>query len=226
MRSGFSYIWISRIPKDRKTEKQQGWITIVHMTLLDKDIREPLFDWLEQRYGRIRILEEKQIGRSRADAVAVTENGLIGIEIKSDADSYARLSRQVKDYNKFYDFNMIVAGTRHAAHVHEHVPEWWGIITVEMENGRTDFYQVRAPKPNPKVKLASKLSLLWRPELAAVQERCHIAKYSGKSKAFVQEKLLEKVPEETLQREIIHALFERDYTLIEAEIDAYRKRKQ
>ena len=193
------------------------------MVLLDKDIREPLFDWLEEQYARIRILEEKQIGRSRADVVAVTEQGLIGIEIKSDADTYARLKRQVRDYDRFYDFNMVVAGTSHAAHIHEHVPDYWGIITVEPENGRTDFYQVRAPEQNPKVKTASKLSLLWRPELAAIQERCGLPKYREKSKEFVQKKLLEKLSEDVLQSEIIHALFERDYTLIEAEIRNYRR---
>ena len=193
------------------------------MVLLDKDIREPLFDWLEEQYARIRILEEKQIGRSRADVVAVTEQGLIGIEIKSDADTYARLKRQVRDYDRFYDFNMVVAGTSHAAHIHEHVPDYWGIITVELENGRTDFYQVRAPEQNPKVKTASKLSLLWRPELAAIQDRCGLPKYREKSKEFVQKKLLEKLSEDVLQSEIIHALFERDYTLIEAEIRNYRR---
>ena len=35
--------------------------------LLDKDIREPLFDFLEERYGKVRILEEKTVGNSRAD---------------------------------------------------------------------------------------------------------------------------------------------------------------
>lgn len=37
--------------------------------LCDADIREPLFDFLEEYYGKIRIIEEKQIGRSRADIV-------------------------------------------------------------------------------------------------------------------------------------------------------------
>ena len=41
------------------------------MSLLDKDIREPLFDWLEGRYGKQRILEEIVIGKSRADVVLV-----------------------------------------------------------------------------------------------------------------------------------------------------------
>ncbi len=59
--------------------------------LLDKDIREPLFDFLEETYGKIRILEEKTTGRARADVVMITEDKLYGIEIKSDADTYARL---------------------------------------------------------------------------------------------------------------------------------------
>lgn len=116
--------------------------------LYDKDIREPLFDFLEETYGKIRIIEEKQMGRSRADVVMVTPSALCGIEIKSDADTYARLKRQVRDYNQYYDYNYIVAGTTHAAHVEEHVPDWWGIITVELEEGRPDFYLLREAKEN------------------------------------------------------------------------------
>ena len=69
------------------------------MTTHDKDIREPLFDFLEEKYGKVRIIEEKVMGRARADGVMVTEDALVGLEIKSDADTYARLSRQVKDYH-------------------------------------------------------------------------------------------------------------------------------
>lgn len=192
------------------------------MSLLDRDIREPLFEWLEANHSMVRILEEKQIGRSRADVVAVTEQGLIGMEIKSDADTYARLSRQVKDYDRYYYFNVIVAGTSHAGHVAEHVPEWWGIVTVEMDRGQMDFYEMRNAKPNPKMRIEKQLSLLWRPELALIQERNGLPKYREKSKAFVQKKLLEKLPADLLHEEIVHALFERDYTLIEAEIDAFR----
>lgn len=34
----------------------------------------------------------------------------VGIEIKSDADTYARLDRQVKDYDRYFDRNIIVVG--------------------------------------------------------------------------------------------------------------------
>ena len=37
--------------------------------LHDKDIREPLFDFLDETYGKIRIIEEKAMGKSRADVI-------------------------------------------------------------------------------------------------------------------------------------------------------------
>ena len=106
------------------------------MTLYDHEIREPLFDWLEEKYGVVRILEEKQMGKARADALMVT-------------------------------------------------PE----------------------------------------ELVRIQKRNHLPAYKEKSKKFVQEKILLKIPEEQLHREISRELFERDYTLIEEELEEYRQQK-
>ena len=128
--------------------------------LKDKDIREALFDFLEIEYGKIRIYEEKMIGKSRADAYMVVDNALVGIEIKSDADTYARLEGQIKDYDKYFDFNMVVVGSSHGLHVEEHVPEHWGIITVEEVEGQPDFYILRKPQPNSKVDVSKKLELL------------------------------------------------------------------
>lgn len=190
--------------------------------LYDKDIREPLFDFLEERYEKVRIIEEKQMGRSRADIVMVMPDALVGIEIKSDADTYTRLKRQVKDYNQYFDFNYVVVGSTHGLHIEEHVPDWWGIITVEEVGTLADFYILRQPKPNPKINLKKKLSLLWRPELAHMQELNNLPKYREKSKAFVVEKILLKVPKEILDRQISEELFERDYTQIGETIREYK----
>lgn len=193
--------------------------------LYDKDIREPLFDFLEEYYGKIRIIEEKQIGRSRADIMMVLPNGVAGIEIKSDADTYVRLKRQVRDYDRYFDCNYVVAGGSHGLHVSEHVPEWWGIITVEWAENGVDFYLLREAKANPKVDLGQKLALLWRPELAHIQEINGLAKYKQKSKAFVMEKLLEKVPKAALNEQISQELFERDYTEIGNTIRKFKEGK-
>ena len=89
--------------------------------LYDKDIREPLFEFLEETYGKVRLLEEQVMGQSRADIVMVVPDALYGIEIKSDADSYVRLERQIQDYDRYYDYNYVVVGTKHGAHIAEHV---------------------------------------------------------------------------------------------------------
>ena len=101
--------------------------------LRDKDIREPLFDFLEEMCGEIRILEEKQIGKSRADIVMVL------------------------------------------------------------------------------------------PELAHIQELNEMPKYKEKSKQFVIDKIAERIPEDTLSKQISNALFERDYNEIEHVIQEFKK---
>ena len=101
--------------------------------LRDKDIREPLFDFLEEMCGKIRILEEKLIGKSRADIVMVL------------------------------------------------------------------------------------------PELAHIQELNEMPKYKEKSKQFVIDKIAERIPEDTLSKQISNALFERDYNEIEHVIQEFKK---
>lgn len=184
--------------------------------LHDKDIREPLFEFLEENCGKVRILEEKTMGKSRADALMVLPDALCGIEIKSDADTYARLARQVKDYDRYFDYNMAVVGTRHALHIREHIPEHWGVITVEIENGAFDFYILRQPQRNPGMIWKKKMEILWRSELVQLLQQNHMPKYREKSKAFVIGRILQRVPEQipeaVLARQVSEILFERDYS--------------
>lgn len=192
--------------------------------LLDKDIREPLFDFLEERYGKIRILEEKTIGRSRADVMMVLPSKLVGIEIKSDADSYARLERQVEDYDLYFDSNIVVVGSTHALHVSEHVPDTWGIISVEESlAGKIDFYVVREMQDNPQAQLERTIRVLWRPELADIQKKYGLPAYKGKSKEFVRNLIIDRLPAEVVHEQISEALFERDYTILVEQIHTYRQ---
>lgn len=193
-------------------------------TLYDKDIREPLFGFLEEKYGKVRIFEEKRAGNARADVVMLTPDNLFGIEIKSDADTYARLAKQVEEYRTHFDKNYIVAGTSHAMHVKEHVPESWGIITVELDgDGNLDFYVLREPSENPDTDPKLKIGFLWRPELNNLLEKNMLPKYRNKSKDAVQDILLQSVPQEVLWPQAYEELFERDYTTIAQKINDYRQ---
>lgn len=217
--------------------------------LLDKDIREPLFDFLEERYGKVRILEEKTVGNSRADVVMVIPDKIVGIEIKSDADTYTRLERQVADYDLYFDQNIVVVGSTHAGHVAEHVPDYWGIVSVEeYDTGGTadldmggeeagedgsdssdkkphniDFYVVREMQPNPKADLLRTIRVLWRPELSQIQEKYNLPMYKGKSKDFVRTLIVDRLPAEIVHHEISEILFERDYAAMIEQIQEFRK---
>ncbi len=216
--------------------------------LLDKDIREPLFDFLEERYGKVRILEEKTVGNSRADVVMVIPDKVVGIEIKSDADTYTRLESQVADYDLYFDQNIVVVGSTHAGHVAEHVPDYWGIISVEeydigiksdtdgkpvaegLEDGvsdklthKIDFYVVREMQPNPRADLLRTIRILWRPELAHIQETYSLPMYKGKSKDFVRTLIVDRLPAEIVHHEISEILFERDYAAMIEQIQEFRK---
>lgn len=194
--------------------------------LRDQDIREPLFEFLEDKFDKIRIIEEKQIAKSRADVMVVLPDSLVGIEIKRDADTYARLERQVKDYNRFFDFNYLVVGSTHARHAAEHVPDFWGIISAEELEAGIDFLVLREPSENKRAqktyKMKRKLSILWRPELAHLQEINNMPKYKQRSKDFVINKIMEKVDWNTLHSQISEELFERDYNTINEIIAKYK----
>ena len=88
-----------------------------------------------------------------------------------------------------------------------------------------DFYLLREAKSSPKTDLRRKLELLWRPELAHIQEINRLAKYRQKSKSFVIEKIIEKVPGEILAEQVSQELFERDYTRIDQTIREYKEGK-
>lgn len=201
--------------------------------MTDKEMREPLFDYLEEFYGKIRIFEEKNAGASRADVLGVIDGALLGFEIKSDRDSYTRLKTQTIDYDEFCDMNFLVVGKSHLKHGHEHIPGHWGMIAVWEEDGEICVEMDQLPAPNPNAKLEKQLSFLWRPELAMLQEMNGLPVYKQKSKQFVQQKILEKVPAETLKRQMTDLLFERDYqellegiAAVRAEQRAQRKPKK
>lgn len=197
--------------------------------LKDKDIREPLFDFFDEKFGKVRIIEEKQIAKSRADVMLVLEETLVGVEIKSDADTYTRLARQIKDYNKFFDYNYVVVGSSHSKHVDEHIPEYWGIIVATEDEQNINFQVLREPGINKRAqktyKMKRKLSILWRPELARIQEINNMPKYKQKSKDFVITKIMEKVPWELLHKQISEELFQRDYNTIGDVIQEWKKSK-
>ncbi len=189
--------------------------------LLDKEMREPLFDFLDENFGKIRIIEEKIIRESRADVLGVLDGYIVGFEIKSDHDTYTRLKTQVKDYDRFCDFCYIVVGESHRRHVAEHVPDHWGIIAVTGEGTYLD----RGADDNPHALLDNQILLMWKRELFLLLEMNGCPKYRNKSRAFLRKYLVEKIPPELLKKQMTELIFERDYTVFDQEMEIKVKKK-
>ena len=181
--------------------------------LLDKDIREPLFAYFDLKYGKVRFFEEKEIGRSRADVMMVTDDAITGLEIKSDADSYARLKRQIRDYDKYFDYNYVVIGKSHRKHIEEHIPKYWGVIYCFEKDGEICIEEMKEASRNPKRKIECKMSFLWYPELARIRDECLKYKYARFGKSRLRAKIIEKIDEDRLDQLISRELFNRDYTV-------------
>lgn len=173
-------------------------------------LRDALCEFFECRYGKIRFLEEKNIGKVRADMIAVLPTGLLGIEIKSHSDSYERLKTQTMGYDKYCDYNFLCAGSTHI-HAKDHVPAYWGIITMTVRNG-VRFEVLREPALNPKCRIEKQAELLWHNELSHILKKEKLPCYTGKSKKFICGRLCDKLPPEKLKPLICDRLFERDYT--------------
>ena len=101
--------------------------------MYDKAIRSILISYLQATSKEIRIYQEKSIGSSICDVMAVTDK-LTGYEIKSDSDNYTRLESQVSAYDRFFDENYLVVSQKHRQSAPSKIPEHWGILCVHEDN--------------------------------------------------------------------------------------------
>ena len=180
--------------------------------LNDKDIRKVIYDSFSGSREETRILEEFPMGDSRADMLLVTKTKLIGLEIKSDRDSFERLARQVKDYEKFFDTNYLVVGTCHVEEAMRTVPAHWGIYEVyENSDGTYIMECVRSASMALKDNTEEKLYLLWRNELMRIVRDYRLAKGNLQRKDKMISKIVRGLTIPVIQSEICDALLAREY---------------
>ena len=186
--------------------------------LRDPDMREILFETYENTGERLRIFEELVIGKSRADAILVKENEILGFEIKSDKDSLVRLTTQIKNYERFCDKCYIVTGVHYIDRIEEAVPQHWGIYDiVKDENGNLHIEMFREsernPKERPTTKLKNQMNLLWRLELIKIVKTYKLGGVTKRNKRQLRDLIIEKLGKEEAKRLTCDALIERDYSI-------------
>lgn len=184
--------------------------------LNDKAMREVLFDYYEMTNEKLRFFEELCIGKSRADAILVRENKIVGFEIKSDKDNLLRLEDQMKDYTRFCDECYIVTGDKHLEEIPLVVPEFYGIIRIYLDEAEQTRLEVireatKDPKESKRRKIKHQMSLLWRDEITRIAKANKVKPISNKSKPKIAMMLADNMEYDALRRAICEELMERDY---------------
>lgn len=176
----------------------------------DKQIRKILIAYLQAQGKEIRIYQEKNIGSSICDLMAVTDC-LTGYEIKSDRDDYRQLQGQINAYNRFFDRCYIVVGAEHRRSAPNRVPAGWGILVVE-ETGITVERPAKTGTPSRR----SQLEVLWKLELKNLLTKLHMPPFTYKDKSYIISRILEAAPGSELHEHIVYELMHRDYSLFNA----------
>ena len=148
------------------------------MKLDDRDIRRALLERISS-YKDCFVYEEVMVpsGKARADLVAI--NGHVtAYEIKSDYDSFGRLSSQIEEYDLNFERNYIVVGEKYKYKVQDTVPKHWGIILVEENtSGKITLSFNRQAKLNPNLSFKSFLGLLTANQLKTLaKENSNLSK--------------------------------------------------
>lgn len=124
---------------------------------------DDLVEGLAGTDGPVLVVHELGLGRgsARADLVVIHAEAIIGVEIKSAADTLARLPTQAGWYGRVCDRCILAGDPGHVAAAAEMLPSWWGLADVEAPGVR----EVRATGHNPDQDNVALTNLLWMPEL-------------------------------------------------------------
>ena len=140
------------------------------------------------------ILDELSLwhGEARVDIALV--NGILhGYEIKSAADTLARLPQQVLIYGSVLDQATLVVAGKHLNRALDIIPFWWGVELVKQSDNRSlSFETVRLPQDNYGIEALCVAQLLWRDEALLFLKELQADKgYRSKPRHILHQRLTE-----------------------------------
>jgi hypothetical protein len=187
----------------------------------DPEIRARLYPLL---LGGVYI-DELPTGSTRADVVHITEHFMHGYEVKGDGDTLQRVANQLRCYAEVYDFVTFVVTEKHLPKLLPLLPGWVGILVASPDAALRPH---RAAGYNATVQPAPLAGLLWVEEIkqyllarglagASTLRQREVAQYLRTARTvplshlaqYVRERLMARLPERLLLREVRKAERER-----------------
>lgn len=127
--------------------------------------------YLKNISSEVIILNEVGVvnGSAIIDIAAISPESIEGFEIKSADDNLRRLPRQVRFYDRTFDFISIITEPKYIDESIKIIPSHWGVVmAVESDSGEdVEFTQIRYPVMNQNNDKKSISLLLWKRELMA-----------------------------------------------------------
>jgi hypothetical protein len=151
-----------------------------------------------------RIVDEMEIccGEARVD-IAVINGKLHGFEIKSEADTLARLDGQISAYNQVFDTMTIICGKNHLDSITKMIPGWWGIYSAKINFGKVELTKFRCAETNQAVSSLALAQLLWKSEMLALLAEAGVKKgIASKPCRDLWQKVSETFSTDTLQSKV------------------------
>lgn len=176
----------------------------------EPQIKQALADHLarESAASGISLLEELRLhgGEVRADLVLVEQ--MHCFEIKSEADSLARLINQGSRYGWVFDRVTLVMAPCHVTKAMELLPPWWGAMVVNGAAGSFDV--LREAGLNVRHKAASLTSILNKEEaLELLRQEGQLTGWRSKSLYLIQRHIAETFALDEIKEHIRTALLAR-----------------
>lgn len=149
--------------------------------------------------------------RRRIDIALLTPTRLEGYEIKSDADSLARLHEQATDYQRTFHRLTLVTTAKHRDRAAEILPPIWGIIlATQTPTGKIRLTTWRKADENTGTDPMATAQLLWREEaLDELRARGLATGMSKLARHYIWKKLAEEVPPKELKAVALNRLHAR-----------------
>lgn len=185
------------------------------LSITEQEIRDALIGWLKGRIDSNAHLQEElrlERGSARID-VAVIGQSLIGYEIKSDADTFARFSNQIHAYNRVFDEIHLVCGPSHVEAALLAIPSWWGLSVAKRDQEKICLELVRSAGLNSRQDSFSLASLLWKEEALAMIKEDAIDFPKRASSHTLWEYIATSFPLETIKNFVTNTLLKRAITV-------------
>lgn len=136
----------------------------------DADLRQAARIYLRDLAPEgVRVVEEMCLDRGtvRVDLALLTAP-LLGVELKSDRDTLARLPAQMKHYNAVFGRMVLIVGAKHVEKALALIPEWWTLLIARHDGDGVTLEIARDGRDNPNLSVKAVSDLLWRDETLAL----------------------------------------------------------